>query len=223
MGNRARRASALAALAVAGCTVLAGCVKEPTTAAGASATPTPAASTPAASTVTPSVTASATPSTGATGGETTPPAPPTASGTVDPGATSPAHPASPTHVTPASSIGGSGSGGNECRNLAVSAQVKAAVTRTWETAEHVSHVQPKPGSFYYGGCGSDQYAATRFQGAAGATGADLVALQDEGSVLQFFRYGPGIGWQFVTSDSFPASNNCSAVAPAALAAQWHCH
>ncbi|WP_194292985.1 hypothetical protein [Streptomyces smaragdinus] len=120
------------------------------------------------------------------------------------------------------SVSAAGPPSAECRNLAVSAQVKSTVTRTWETAKRISHMQPEPGSFYYGGCGTAQYAAARFQATPGATGTDLVALQDEGSVLQFFRYQPGTGWKFVTSDSFPPTNNCAIVAPPALAELWHC-
>lgn len=100
--------------------------------------------------------------------------------------------------------------------------MKSAVTQTWENAKKTSHVQPRTGSFYYGGCGADLYAAVRFEAAAGATGNDLVALQDEGAVLQFFRFSPGTGWQFVASDSFPATNDCAVVAPAALASEWNC-
>ncbi|MFD4318298.1 hypothetical protein [Streptomyces sp. NPDC058548] len=109
-----------------------------------------------------------------------------------------------------------------CKNLAATADVKSAVTRTWERAKRVSHIQPKPGNFYYGSCGTTRHAAVRFEGGAGATGDDLVQLQDEGSGLQFFRFTPGTGWRFVGSDTYPATGDCSRFAPVALARQWGC-
>jgi hypothetical protein len=109
-----------------------------------------------------------------------------------------------------------------CKNLAVHADVKSAVTRTWEHAKGVSHIQPKPGNFYYGSCGTTLYAAVRFEAGAGATGDDRVQLQDEGSGLQFFRFAPSTGWWFVGSDAYPAADGCSRFAPVALARQWNC-
>lgn len=109
-----------------------------------------------------------------------------------------------------------------CKNLAVHADVKSAVTRTWEHAKGVSHIQPKPGNFYYGSCGTTLYAAVRFEAGAGATGDDRVQLQDEGSGLQFFRFTPSNGWWFVGSDAYPATDGCSRFAPVALARQWNC-
>ncbi|MBF9073159.1 hypothetical protein [Streptacidiphilus fuscans] len=109
-----------------------------------------------------------------------------------------------------------------CRNLAVPADVKWAVTQTWANAKRIYHIQPKPGEFYYGSCGTTLYAAARFEAAAGATDSDLVQLQDEGSVLQFFRFTPSTGWAFTGSDSFPPTSDCSQAVPAALSHQWHC-
>ncbi|MGW4985033.1 hypothetical protein [Streptomyces mirabilis] len=96
------------------------------------------------------------------------------------------------------------------------------MTQTWEHAKRVSHIQPKPGNFYYGSCGTTLYAAVRFEAGAGATGDDRVQLQDEGSGLQFFRFTPSTGWSFVGSDRYPATDDCSRFAPIALARQWNC-
>ncbi|RAG84006.1 hypothetical protein DN069_19045 [Streptacidiphilus pinicola] len=100
--------------------------------------------------------------------------------------------------------------------------MKAAVTQTWANAKRVAHIQPEPGAFFFGSCGKTLYAAARFEAAAGATSVDLVQLQDEGTVLQFFRFTPATGWAFVGSDSYPAANHCTSAVPVALAAQWHC-
>jgi hypothetical protein len=96
------------------------------------------------------------------------------------------------------------------------------VTQTWTNAKGVAHIQPRPGGFYYGSCGTTLYAAVRFEAAPGATSHDLVQLQDEGTVLQFFRFTPSAGWAFVGSDSYPPTDDCATFAPAALARQWHC-
>ncbi|ROP55809.1 hypothetical protein EDD94_5379 [Streptomyces sp. PanSC9] len=77
--------------------------------------------------------------------------------------------------------------------------------------------RPKPGGFYYGGCGTTRYAAVRFEVGAGAAGEDRVQLQDEGSGLRFFRLPPGAGWAFVGSDTYPATGDCSRFTPADLA------
>ncbi|WP_181009496.1 hypothetical protein [Streptomyces sp. SM11] len=100
--------------------------------------------------------------------------------------------------------------------------MKSAVTRVWAHSKGISHIQPKPGNFYYGSCGTTLYAAVRFEAGVGATGDDLVHLQDEGSGLQFFRSTPSAGWRFVRSDTFPATHDCSRFAPVALARQWNC-
>ncbi|GAB7110979.1 hypothetical protein JCM4814A_92970 [Streptomyces phaeofaciens JCM 4814] len=109
-----------------------------------------------------------------------------------------------------------------CKNLAVHADVKSAVTQTWEHAKRVGHIQPKPGNFYYGSCGTTLYAAVRFEAGAGATGDDRVQLQDEGSVLQFFQFTSSTRWSYVGSDTYPATNDCSRFAPVTLAHQWNC-
>ena len=109
-----------------------------------------------------------------------------------------------------------------CKNLAVHADVKSAVTQTWEHAKRVSHIQPKPGNFYYGSCGTTLYAAVRFEAGADATGDDRVQLQDEGSGLQFFQSTPSTRWLFVGSDAYPATDDCARFAPVALARQWNC-
>lgn len=109
-----------------------------------------------------------------------------------------------------------------CTNLTLPAAVKSAVTQVWERSKGISHIQPKPGNFYYGSCGPTLYAAVRFEAGVGATGDDLVHLQDEGSGLQFFRSTPSTGWRFVRSDTFPATDDCSRFAPVALARQWNC-
>lgn len=109
-----------------------------------------------------------------------------------------------------------------CTNLALPADVKSAVTQAWAYSKGISHIQPKPGNFYYGSCGTTLYAAVRFEAGVGATGDDLVHLQDEGSGLQFFRSTPSTGWRFVRSDTFPATHDCSLAAPVALARQWNC-
>ncbi|MFF8866308.1 hypothetical protein ACF08B_30150 [Streptomyces sp. NPDC015139] len=96
------------------------------------------------------------------------------------------------------------------------------MTQAWEHAKGVGHIQPKPGNFYYGGCGTTRYAAVRFEAGAGAAGEDRVQLQDEGSGLQFFRRAPGAGWGFVGSDAYPATDDCSRFAPVDLARAWNC-
>ncbi|MBF9066558.1 hypothetical protein [Streptacidiphilus fuscans] len=96
------------------------------------------------------------------------------------------------------------------------------MTQTWANTKGIAHIQPKPGGFYYGSCGTTLYAAVRFEVAPGATSNDLVQLQDEGTSLQFFRFTPETGWTFVGSDSYPPTTNCSQFAPVALSRQWHC-
>ncbi|MFI2761751.1 hypothetical protein ACH5A3_23220 [Streptomyces echinatus] len=96
------------------------------------------------------------------------------------------------------------------------------MTQTWEHAKRAGHIQPRPGNFYYGSCGTTHYAAARFEAGAGATGDDRVQLQDEGSSLQFFRLSPGTAWWFVGSDTYPATDDCSRFAPADLARRWNC-
>ncbi|MPY37457.1 hypothetical protein FNH09_41500 [Streptomyces adustus] len=112
-----------------------------------------------------------------------------------------------------------------CRNLAVSAEVKSAVTTAYRrTVPVLVHVAPVPGQFFYGQCGSVRYAATRFQPTAGATEAELVNLQDEGTATKYFRAAAGGGWVYVATDGFPRSaHGCGDIPeiPNALAKAWH--
>jgi len=110
-----------------------------------------------------------------------------------------------------------------CRNLAVGAEVKAEVTRTYRRdVTHFVHMGPAPRTFFYGRCGTVRYAAARFQPTAGATEAELVGLQDEGSVTKYFRDSGG-GWVYVATDGLPVSpRGCGDIPaiPHALATAW---
>jgi len=110
-----------------------------------------------------------------------------------------------------------------CRNLAVGAEVKAEVTRTYRRdVTHFVHMGPAPRTFFYGRCGTVRYAAARFQPTAGATEAELVGLQDEGSVTKYFRDSGG-GWAYVATDGLPAGpHGCGDIPaiPHALATAW---
>lgn len=207
-----RRAAATAALALTACLGLAACNDGSGSAASASAAAT------AARSASGSATSSASPT--PTDSQTvTASVSPTAVASTSPAPTAKAIAgASRPTATPSAAAAVSAA----CKNLAVHADVKSAVTRTWEHAKGVSHIQPKPGNFYYGSCGTTLYAAVRFEAGAGATGDDRVQLQDEGSGLQFFRFTPSNGWWFVGSDAYPATDGCSRFAPVALARQWNC-
>ncbi|MEV1084094.1 hypothetical protein AB0I98_38795 [Streptomyces sp. NPDC050211] len=75
-----------------------------------------------------------------------------------------------------------------CRNLTVSNEVKAPVTRAYQRSfPRFVHVQPVPHQFFYGQCGGVRYAATRFEATPGATHEELVGMQDEGSATKYFR------------------------------------
>lgn len=206
------RAAATTALALAACSGLAACNDGSGLAASASAAATAArsASGSATSSATPTPTNSqtVTASISPTAVASTSPAP-TAKAMVS--ASRPTATPSAAAAVPAA-----------CKNLAVHADVKSAVTQTWEHAKGVSHIQPKPGNFYYGSCGTTLYAAVRFEAGADGTGDDRVQLQDEGSGLQSFRFTPSTGWRFVGSDRYPATDDCSRFAPVALARQWNC-
>ncbi|MFD7877391.1 hypothetical protein ACFV5G_25355 [Streptomyces sp. NPDC059766] len=112
-----------------------------------------------------------------------------------------------------------------CRNLAVGAEVKSAVTAAYRRAVPLlTHLEPVPGQFFYGQCGADRYAATRFRPTAGAGEAELVNMQDEGSVTKYFRATAGGGWAYVATDGFPRSaHGCADIPqiPDALAKAWH--
>lgn len=206
------RAAATAALALAACLGLAACHDGSGSAASASAAATAArsasGSTTSSASPTPANSQAVTASISPTGVASTSPAP-TAKAMA--GASRPTATPSAAAAVPAA-----------CKNLAVQADVKSAVTQTWEHAKRVSHIQPKPGNFYYGSCGTTLYAAVRFEAGADATGDDRVQLQDEGSGLQSFRFTPSTGWRFVGSDRYPATDDCSRFAPVALARQWNC-
>ncbi|MFE1289472.1 hypothetical protein [Streptomyces sp. NPDC058751] len=110
-----------------------------------------------------------------------------------------------------------------CRNLPADAGVKAEVTRMYRhDVTHFEHIESAPHMFFYGRCGTVRYAVTRFRPTAGATQAELVAMQDEGSSAKYFRDSGG-GWVYVASDGLPAGPNGCADVPAipdALAAAW---
>ncbi|MGW4141425.1 hypothetical protein ACWELV_32265 [Streptomyces mirabilis] len=205
------RAAATTALALAACSGLAACNDGSGSAASASAAAT------AARSASGSATSSASPT--PTGSQAvTASISPTAVASKSPAPTAKAMAgaARPTATPSAAAVPAA------CKNLAVQADVKSAVTQTWEHAKRVSHIQPKPGNFYYGSCGTTLYAAVRFEAGADATGDDRVQLQDEGSGLQSFRFTPSTGWRFVGSDRYPATDDCSRFAPVDLARQWHC-
>lgn len=206
------RAAATAALTLAACAGLVACDDGSGSAASPGVLPTvaPSASVSATSAASPTPTKSrpVTGSTGASGVARTPSAPATEAG------------AEASRPTAAPSVAAAVAA--PCENLPASADVKLAVTQAWEHAKGVGHIQPKPGNFYYGSCGTTRYAAVRFEAGAGAAGADRVQLQDEGSGLQFFRRTPGAGWGFVGSDAYPATDDCSRFAPADLARAWNC-
>ncbi|MGW3911620.1 hypothetical protein ACWEBX_08840 [Streptomyces sp. NPDC005070] len=110
-----------------------------------------------------------------------------------------------------------------CRNLTAGDAVKADVTRTYRhDVTHFEHIGPVPHVLFYGRCGTVRYAATRFQPFAGATQAELVGMQDEGSVTKYFRDSGG-GWVYVATDGFPvAPHGCGDIPaiPDALATAW---
>ncbi|MEZ0095777.1 hypothetical protein [Streptacidiphilus sp. EB129] len=124
---------------------------------------------------------------------------------------------------PSSSSSSSAGAGPDCRNLPATAAVKAAVTAAYQVQNPVmKHIQPAAGSFYYGSCGTTQYAATRFAPAAGAGEQELVGLQDDGSTRKYFTYSAG-GWTVSGSDGFPSRGGCSPQIPGPLAGLWnHC-
>jgi hypothetical protein len=159
--------------------------------------------------------AGVTPSPAATG---SPSPAPSASGTSKGKGTSPDPVVSGSHSPGAASPSGG------CRSLLVPATVKSGVTTAFRaTLQDVTHIEPVPGTFFYGRCGSTTYAAARFRATAGASTQELVQLQDDGSAMKYFTL-PGHGtWHLVASDGFPADpRGCAAIhaVPAALAAAW---
>jgi len=196
LGRRAGAGAALAALACLATACTGGGGAAPSDPGAASATPAGSAVSPAASPV-----ASAPPS-----------------------AASPASAVPSRSAVKAAAAAGASSDG--CTDLAVTSAVKAAVTAVYGTIPgqpHLVHIAPQPGGFYYGRCGSTEYAATAFMPTAGATEDEQVAMQDEGAVTKYFTRPAGGSWRYVTSDGFPAApGGCSAITqiPAALARLW---
>ncbi|WP_152628153.1 hypothetical protein [Streptacidiphilus neutrinimicus] len=120
-------------------------------------------------------------------------------------------------TTAASVVAASGS---PCRDLVVTAAVKAEVTRTYAAQNKLVHIGPVPGSFLYGACGGVTYAASPFEPTAGATLQEQVASQDEGSVPKYFSLGAAGAWSYLGSAGFPATGGCIGAIPRALAAVW---
>ena len=121
----------------------------------------------------------------------------------------------------APSGGGTATNAAGCQNLAATAAVKAAVTAAYESANpQLNHIEPVPGSFFYGSCGSTRYAATRFVPTAGASQTTLVAMQDVGSVRKYFSSTGSGSWGYTGTDGFPSRGGCPATVPAGLATAW---
>ncbi|MGW3244393.1 hypothetical protein [Streptomyces sp. NPDC001070] len=86
-----------------------------------------------------------------------------------------------------------------------------------------AHIEPVPLRFFYGQCGAVRYAATPFQPTRGATEAELVNMQDEGSAMKYFHTTSGGNWVYIASDGFPAGpHGCGDIPqiPRALATAW---
>ncbi|MER7841536.1 hypothetical protein ABTY98_38040 [Streptomyces sp. NPDC096040] len=111
-----------------------------------------------------------------------------------------------------------------CRNLAVSSEVNASVTRAYRRGFPLFvHIEPVPHRFFYGECGAVRYASAQFRATTGATQGELVNMQDEGSAAKYFRADSGADWIYIASDSYPASpHGCGDIPqiPRALAAAW---
>ncbi|MFK4145268.1 hypothetical protein [Streptomyces sp. NPDC004065] len=176
----------------------------------------PAAST-AAGTATPGPAPAASSATASAAASTSAPAP---SGTPVPSRTS--TPPDRGTATPAAARPGTFVPG--CRNLAVSSAVKTAVTAAYRRGfPRFSHIAPAPNQFFYGQCGSVRYAGTRFLPTPGATGEELVALQDEGSARKYFRTASDGAWVYLATDGFPPGpHGCADVPqiPRDLAVAW---
>jgi hypothetical protein len=141
--------------------------------------------------------------------------------TVSPPADVAPAPASATSETAKAKAKSTGSG---CTSLVVPQSEKDAVTAAYRRTQHdLVHIQPKPGGFYYGRCGTTYYAATSFDPTAGATLQEQVQLQDDGAAVKYFTKSPGGQWTFLASDGFPRDpRGCAAIKqiPSALAADW---
>ncbi|MEU0215914.1 hypothetical protein ABZ281_12655 [Streptomyces sp. NPDC006265] len=195
-----RRGTSLMAV-LGGILVLAGCQNPSGSHVGAGTPPNGAATTPSASAT------------------NTPTDPATTTPTPSHTSAAPVRATSPTpSVTPPMSAN------PDCRNLTVSSEVKAAVTRAYQGSfPRFVHVRPVPHQFFYGQCGGVRYAATRFEATSGATHEELVGMQDEGSATKYFRSAAGGSWIYVASDGSPRGpHGCGDVPqiPGALSATW---
>ncbi|WP_406271133.1 hypothetical protein OH779_32050 [Actinacidiphila glaucinigra] len=192
--------SASIAAALLGCTLLL---------TGCSDSPGPGSDSAAGGTAVPSAEASATADASA---EPSPSATPSSCGAV----TSPSHSSTAPAKAPQAPVSVPG-----CRNLAVSSDVKAAVTRGHERAfPRFEHIAPVPHRFFYGQCGNVRYAATPFDTTSSASEGKLVGLQDEGSAMKYSRATSGGDWVYLASDGFPAGPHGCGDIPRALATAW---
>ncbi|WP_369386359.1 hypothetical protein AB5J72_01155 [Streptomyces sp. CG1] len=135
---------------------------------------------------------------------------------------------SPGHTAAGSKTktGGSSAKTGGCQSLLASPTIKASVTAAYrrQAQPPLTHIAPVKGTFYYGSCSGVFYAGTRFHLTPGSTEAEQVALQDDGAAMKYFVDGPGAGWHYVASDSFPAGpRGCAAITqiPPRLAALWN--
>lgn len=132
-----------------------------------------------------------------------------------------------TSTSAGSQASGTGQGaagaGSGCHNLSASQSVRSAVAAAYIRQNRLTSVQTIPGTFYYGSCGNTYYAATLFEPDSESSQSDLVALQDDGSVLQVFSGSSPDAWSHVGSDDFPhAAKACGQIKqlPTALASLW---
>ena len=126
----------------------------------------------------------------------------------------------PAAAAPAPTASASAAG---CQNLAAGPALKASVTEAHRAWAHLVHIQPVPGGFYYGRCGSVEYAGTQFQPAPNATYNDQVALQDDGGTMMYYARSAGGGWRHVASSGIEPWLGCTKLRaiPHALAVLWH--
>ncbi|MEU6084653.1 hypothetical protein [Streptomyces sp. NPDC047108] len=118
--------------------------------------------------------------------------------------------------------GGSSGGDDSCRKLVASAEVKKAVTDAYRQAFPVfKHIQPTPGSFYYGECGNE-FAGTTFEVTPGHSEKEGVAMQDEGATMKYFTIQDG-EWMFIASGALEQATGCTTVKeiPKELAKAWN--
>ncbi|MEU6321959.1 hypothetical protein [Streptomyces sp. NPDC047009] len=191
-----RTATAIAALATAGITLLTGCSS--TGSANADRSPSP-------SVPTISPTSAATPRTAVAPSQTT------KGGPSSPASSS----ASPTSTAGCRSI---------TVSPTTKAEVTAAYGR--QSRPQLVHIRPRTGTFYYGSCDGTTYAAAMFVPTAGATYAEQVASQDDGAAMKYFSRSGNGSWTLIAGDGLPRDpRGCAAIPqiPAPLAALWaHC-